>query len=457
MSSPVRELIAFTLLVSLAVSSLAPWSAVTTAAPDLLPDTPAGEQLAWAIEQINNGGTGLTPLRVEQRFAPDFLTWISSEQIIGIFRSYVGPSGPMTIARFEGGVTESRANALLQAPSGVWRVRLSVEPAAPHRINDLYFEPAATPSAAINGRSWSSLKNRFAKLAPRSAFIAAEVSNGECDPVARVRPDEELAIASSFKLYVLGELAHQVSAGLASWDESLALNPDLLSLPNGSMRYEPPGSLFPLAHYADQMMSQSDNTATDHLIARLGRENVERAFARLGHAQPELNTPLLMTREWFAIKMRFSDREIRRYELATDDTRRRIISDQVAPVAATLTEWEPWYAFRSIDTIEWFASPNDLCRVLLDLKTIGELPGMEPVLNAMSLQPGITFDPQDWQYVGYKGGYETGVRSDVWLLQRQDGRWFVLAGIINNPSAEIDGFGMTNLMIEAAALLARTP
>ncbi|CAN5568280.1 hypothetical protein BH23CHL5_BH23CHL5_01130 [soil metagenome] len=457
MSPLLRKLITITLLVSLSFSSIGSWPVAATVELESLPATPAGEQLAWAIDQINNGGTGLTPRRIEQRFTPEFLYWLPSEQIIGIFRSYVGPSGPMTIARFEGGVTESRANALLQSPSGVWRVRLSVEQAAPYRINDLYFEPTVTPSAEINGRSWSSLKNRFAKLAPRSAFIAAEVTSGECDPIARVSPDEELAIASSFKLYVLGELAHQVSSGLASWDESLALDPDLLSLPNGTMRYEPPGSLFPLDYFADQMMSQSDNTATDHLIARLGRENVEQAFSRLGHAQPELNTPLLMTREWFAIKMRFTDREIRRYELATEITRRSIIADQVAPVAATLTEWEPWYAFRSIETIEWFASASDLCRVLLDLKTIGEQPGMEPVLNALSLQPGITFDPAVWQYVGYKGGYETGVRSDVWLLQRQDGRWFVLAGIINNPSAEIDGFGMTNLMIEAAALLARTP
>ena len=80
---------------------------------------------------------------------------------------------------------------------------------------------------------------------------------------------------------------------------------------------------------------------------------------------------------------------------------------------------------------------------------------MAPVLNALSLQPGITFDPADWSYVGYKGGYETGVRSDVWLLQRNDGRWFVLAGIVNNYQAEIDHYGHTNLMIAAADLLAR--
>jgi len=84
-------------------------------------------------------------------------------------------------------------------------------------------------------------------------------------------------------------------------------------------------------------------------------------------------------------------------------------------------------------------------------------PGMEPVLNALSLQPGLTLDPDVWTYVGYKGGYEAGVKSDVWLLQRTDGRWFVIAGIINNQTAEIDGPGMASVMVSAAALLAVQP
>jgi beta-lactamase class A len=204
------------------------------------------------------------------------------------------------------------------------------------------------------------------------------------------------------------------------------------------------------------MISQSDNTATDHLIDRLGREAVEESFASMGHSHPELNTPLLMTREWFAIKMRFSDRDIHRYELAGEATRREIIQEMAIPNAATLAEWEPWLAFRAIDTIEWFASATDLCTAMASLLETARHEGMQPVLDALSLQPGITFDPAVWSYVGYKGGYETGVKSDVWLLQRVDGRWFVMAGIINNIQAEIDGYGFTDLMIAAADLLART-
>jgi beta-lactamase class A len=439
------------------MAGIAPISAQTsTLARNAIPDTPAGEQLEWALEQVNNGGTGLTERRIEDRFAPTFLAGLSAAQLIDVFRLYVGPAGPMDVARFEGGVTDERANALLTTPAGLWRVTLSVEPGDPYRINQLYFEPAyPPPSTATPVTSWSSLKDQYATLAPQTSFIAAELNGEGCTPLARVNADDQLAIASSFKVYVLGELAQQIEQGLATWDEPLPIDSSLISLPNGEMRYQPPGEAFPLAYYADQMIAFSDNTATDHLIARLGRQEVEQSFATMGHAHPELNTPLLMTREWFAIKMRFSDRDIRRYKLAGENTRREIIQTMAIPNANTLAEWEPWLAFRAIDTIEWFASAADLCDAMASLHSIGQQEDMAPVLNALSLQPGITFDPADWSYVGYKGGYETGVRSDVWLLQRNDGRWFVLAGIVNNYQAEIDHYGHTNLMIAAADLLAR--
>jgi putative SOS response-associated peptidase YedK len=79
------------------------------------------------------------------------------------------------------------------------------------------------------------------------------------------------------------------------------------------------------------------------------------------------------------------------------------------------------------------------------------------VAGALSLEPGIVFDPAIWTYVGHKSGYETGVKSNVWLLQRSDGRWFVLAGIINDPRKEINGAGLADLMVAATALLAKTP
>ena len=77
--------------------------------------------------------------------------------------------------------------------------------------------------------------------------------------------------------------------------------------------------------------------------------------------------------------------------------------------------------------------------------------------TALSLNPGTCWHPRDWRYVGYKGGYETGVMSNVWLLERQDGRWFAFAAIINDTRREIDAGGLWQLQVAAERLLSATP
>lgn len=447
----------------LVVSSVAvPFAAaapLTAQKPATIPETPAGLQLAWSLQQVNDGAAGLTAADLSGHFTDNFLAALPVADLLGVFTSYLAPSGPMTVARFEGGVTATRANALLTTPSGqLWRVRLGVEAEAPFRIDDLFFEPASLPGALPKPpTSWKALEKQLAKVAPEVGFIAAEVTDGACTPVRAFHADDELAIGSTFKLYVLGELARQIAAGEASWDEPLTLRADLKSLPSGSMLYEPNGATFPLVHYAEQMISESDNTATDHLIDRLGRANIEQIMGPMGHADPSLNTPLLMTREWFAIKLRLSKAQVADYLAASETEQRAILAEEVDPQADTLWDGEEWPGPYLIDSIEWFASAADLCRATAALQDFSHQPGLAPILDCLSLKPVIPFDPATWTYVGYKGGYETGVKSDVWLLQRADGRWFAITAIINDPQKEIDGITLQKLMVPAAALLAKTP
>jgi beta-lactamase class A len=443
--------------VSLLVAPLAGAQTGKTALANVIPETPAGEQLSWALEQVNDGGTGLSSEDITGRFSDDFLAALPVADLIAVFTGYLAPNGPMAVARFEGGVTATRANALLTTPSGQpWHVRLGVEAAPPYRINDLFFEPSSLPLVMEKApKSWTALDRQLKKVAPDVAFVAAEVTDGTCQPIRELNADEELAVGSNFKLYVLGELARQIEAGEASWDEGLALRPELKSLPSGNLRYEPDGSVFPLVTYAERMVAESDNTATDHLIDRLGRENIERMMATMGHADPALNTPLLMTREWFAIKLRLSDGEIADYLGADDATQRQVLADRVDPEANTLWDGEEWVNPYLIDSIEWFASASDLCRATAALYEMSSHPGLAPILDCLSLEPGIAFDAATWSYVGYKGGYETGVKSNVWLLQRSDGRWFAITAIINDPTKEIEGQKLNQLMVPAAALLAK--
>jgi len=43
----------------------------------------------------------------------------------------------------------------------------------------------------------------------------------------------------------------------------------------------------------------------------------------------------------------------------------------------------------------------------------------------------------------------------IWLLQRTDGRWFTLIGMVHDQTQEINGPGLKTLMDAAVTLLAK--
>jgi len=308
--SPIRASISL-LLIALLLSAgfVAPHSDVS--AELAIPDSPAGNQLIWALDQVNSSASAITEADIPNHFSQAYLNVIQPSELLWYFRDYIAPAGPMTVVRFEGGTTELRTNVIVQTPGGYWRVELTVTPDSSHKIDLMWFEPVyATSTPESAPRSWSDLKGDLAVIAPNVSVTIAEVSDGQCKPIARVDPDLVLPIASSFKLYVLGELARQVSEGQAFWDQLLPIDPSFISQPNGEMRYLPVGSKYTVAHFAEQMMSKSDNTATDHLIGFLSREQVETALAEMGQSDPAVNIPMMLTREWFALRMRYTDEQI---------------------------------------------------------------------------------------------------------------------------------------------------
>ena len=312
-------------------------------------------------------------------------------------------------------------------------------------------------SARAADTPWERFDAALAAVAPRSGFVAAEAVGGRCEPLHRSGADHVLAVASTFKLYVLGELARQVEVGTAAWDEPLAVQDRLKSLPSGGMLYEPAGREFPLRYYAERMIADSDNTATDHLIARLGRESVEAVQAVMGHTTPELNVPFLTTREWFAIKLALTPRQVDAYLVLTDEAQRAFLVEQVGAIDVQAQGWENWVAPKRIDSIEWFASAADLCRALATLQAWSQRPGLEPIASILGLNRGVELSRRTWPMAGCKAGYEAGVYNLSWLLRRADGRWFAVTGGFNDEVNYIDGAAAVEVMRRALRLVARAP
>lgn len=303
------------------------------------------------------------------------------------------------------------------------------------------FWPGSTPQAgaAAAPALFASLDQTLSSMAPESNFLVAEFKGNTCDAIHGRNADKELAIASTFKLYVLGELTRQIQLGNPSWNEQIPLRADMRSMPSGDYAFVPAGTRVSLKDLAQAMIWNSDNTATDHLIQRLGRDNVQRAFARYGHGNNTLNAPLLLTHEMFAIKMGQSASWMALYGAATEQERLAMLQRDIDPIAVDPTGgWGQWDGPTAIDSVEWFASASDLCRAMASLWTMGAQPGLAPVRDILSGNRfGIT-DTTTWPRAGYKGGLESGVVNMTFVLERDDGRVFFVSAGYNDPSASID-------------------
>ncbi len=298
---------------------------------------------------------------------------------------------------------------------------------------------AAPASAQQSGIQWATVDQTLGSLAPQSNLLVAEFHGSTCSTIHGRNQATPLAIASVFKLYVLGELARQVQIGDAHWDDSITLTDSLRSMPSGDYAFEAAGTVVEVQRLAEAMIWQSDNTATDHLIDYLGRDNVQRAFAAYGHSQPEVNVPLLLTREMFGIKMFQTAEWMQQYMAAGDEVQAELLQTQIDPMTINPTAgWGNWNGPTAISGIEWFASADDLCLVTASLWAIGAQDGLEPVRVILTGNRGGISDTTTWPRAGYKAGYEAGVVNMTYVLERSDGRVFFISAGYNQPAGVID-------------------
>jgi hypothetical protein len=165
------------------------------------------------------------------------------------------------------------------------------------------------------------------------------------------------------------------------------------------------------------------------------------------------NEPFLTTREMFALKLA-APASLRDAFAAGDTAVRERLLPRVDVLTPTLAQASGWTQPRSIDSIEWFASPADLAHAISALETQSREPGLAPLRQILAINPGLQLDPATWSYVGYKGGSEPGVISTTWYLERSDGRTFVLSIILNDSTAEISTLGEVSVAEAAINLLA---
>lgn len=389
------------------------------------PATPVGAQVAWLLEVSSR--LPISEAEADEHFSPEYLAAVPLAEINAVLAAVAGPTG-WTLLRYEGDDTTAR---ILVQGAAVFLVFVGLDPEG--RIGalfgDIYFPAPAT---------WEELDDRLTALAPRTSLLAARITNGRCELAHGVSPRQVMPLASSFKLYVLGALAHEVQRGAAMWDEPLAIRDDWKSLGSGVFQTFAPGTLLSLREYANAMISISDNTATDHLMGRLGRVRVEAQQLRFRMTDPQRNAPFLTTRELFTLKLTDYPRMATVFEGLPSPLQRLYLAGLVDKLPLPPIESvESWTTPRSINTIEWFASPADVCRAFAGLDRQAATPGLEPVGDALSLEDGaLLLDPDTWRQTWFKGGSELGVLTLNYLARTSD-QTYVVSAMVSDPSAAL--------------------
>lgn len=385
------------------------------------PATPSGDQLAWVLDAAVKRHGKIERAELEAHFHAVFLARVPIEQLQKTFEELGRQLPDLAITGVRGGNDE--LVAITTVGSNKLRIALTLDPAS-KKISGLLFsrdtEMGPTP------QSFTEALRTIAGLAPKAQLLVAALDKGTCKPLQELAATDELAIGSTFKLYVLLGLVDRILAGKAAWSDEIAVRDDWKSLPSGVTQNEPPGTKRSLTTLAERMISISDNTAADHLLYTVGRKEVEAAVHAAQHARPALDTPFLSTRELFLFKLGMPAQEIERYLKLPEARRRDYLDKTLAGKVPRVDLAGEWKTARRIDQLDWFASAEDLCRVMGTLWTRAQDPKATPLLGVLAKNPGLPIDATVWPYVGFKGGSEPGVINMTYLLRRDDDKWFVV-------------------------------
>ncbi len=315
-------------------------------------------------------------------FDEAFLAQVPVEQLTTIVATLTSQFGPLVeVTGDDGQLTTRLENATMAT-----QIALDAD----GRIAGLYFGQPVPIQASIDDliAEIAALPGETSVLVLTDGVVAAEYN-----------ADASLAVGSAFKLAVLAALTNQIAAGNMAWDDIVPFDPAWRSLPTGILQAWPEGTPLTLATLVNLMISISDNTATDALIAIVGRENVEAASPR--------NTPFLTTGELFRLKSRGHDDLAAAWLAAEDDAARRAIVAQLdalpLPSAAQLQA-------APNNEIEWHFTAGELCALLAE---VGDNP-------AFAINAGVA-DASDWAHIAFKGGSESGVLNLSTLVTSANG------------------------------------
>jgi beta-lactamase class A len=345
-------------------------------------------------------------------FTPEFLQALPIGQIEAIITQLKQELGPLEA------VTPDGEGFALKFKQSILPSQITLTAAG--KISSLFFssprQKVASLTAAID--QFKALPGKVSVLVMAGKTVRASLN-----------PTYSLGVGSAFKLSVLDVLQSQIAAKKLTWQTIVPLQAQFKSLPSGRLQTWPDGTALTAQSLAAMMISESDNTATDHLIQLVGRENIE--------ATTPQNQPFLMTRELFQIKASGNKALLERYRQGNLAQKRAVLAELAKQPLPNVAEFEG--AQPNALDVEWFYTPVQLCD---RIDRLFDLP-------LMGINPGIA-QPKDWQKVVFKGGSEPGVMNLTTGLQAKNGQRYCVVATWNHdrPVDEAKFVGLYDGLID---------
>ena len=422
-----------TIALLLALPIVAPSTSASANEPKIVTELSPASTFDMRVEQLVPVLNG--ELAPDSFFAPGFLAAVPPAQFKAISDSFIKQYGKaLSVSAVQ---RNGPNNAVLQVEyeKATATIEITTEALPPFKVAGLLAK-----GFAVKGDSIEKIEADFRALHGSSGFIVQKLTDGGAVTQHALNPDKQFATGSTFKLYVLAELASQVASGQRRWSDVLPLGVRNHSSP-GTQNW-PLDTPVTLQTLATWMISVSDNAATDALMRELGRDAVEGKLASIGHSAPDKALPMLTTVEAFALKSNPALRQ--RFEKATEAGQRELLASERAALSYGAIDMARFGSGPvAIDSIEWFASPEDTALLLNNLRRINS----QTARDVMAVNSGIgQAAAAKWRYLGYKGGSEPGVISMSFLTQSKAGEWYAISGSWNDPAKDVDNTAFIQLM-----------
>lgn len=421
-----------------------------------IPDHTAGRQLRWVLDQLASSAP-ITEAMIRERFTDQA---IARDGIDGIRAQLESARSTYPDARLTDptGLAHTSMSGLVTASTGregffVLEAQQANGLISNFTINNWGLGQGTVVTAQDASLSLEQAADRFSERYSETSLVVARITEAnQCETVIGRDETVPRAIASIFKIFILGGVADAIDAQAFYHDDVVSLDGSK-QVQGGPLFAEPAGIPFTIDTLSTLMLAVSDNTATDMLLALAGRERFDGLHAEYGHRTPELMTPQLGISENFHLFFSFPLNESLSYVNGTEAFRRNFLENRIVPLGSSATGGGGFNHESLYIDGSWQASPLDICGAFARHRL--HAPGSDAdlvvnrALQSQVAQPNIR---EHWDRVWYKGGsLASGVNgllvmTHAWMLERESEEPYVVVALANEPAGGIDGFAIQSVL-----------